>query len=305
MVASVNSGCAAPPAPRGFWGRIDLVPKNTNNPVLPTSNDNLPLTVIQRLMHIERCLFWRGELQRADLIDAFGINPIQAAKDFRVYMERYPNNMEYNKSRRRYLPLPGFMPKLIEPTTLDEFVGMPSTLVPIVKWPLPKRRASPQILQAMVTAVRERQKIEVQYQSMTGDKPAWRWLSPHAFASDGERWHVRAFCHTREKYLDFVLGRILATRNVKASDVDPSSDHEWNTVVEVLVTPNPSLEEEKRQAIAAEYDLPSKSLEVTLRLRESMLFYVKAKFDSKDSEDPAANQLFVAQMRQGQFSNRS
>ena len=112
------------------------MPQNTDQTGSSTRSNDLPLTVIQRLMHIERCLFWRGELQRADLIDAFGINPIQAAKDFRTYMERYPGNMEYNKSRRRYLPLPGFMPRLIEPTTLDEFAGMPSPLVPVQTAPV-------------------------------------------------------------------------------------------------------------------------------------------------------------------------
>lgn len=258
-----------------------------------TQADELPPTVIQRLMHLERCLFWRGELQRADLIDAFGINPIQAAKDFRTYMERYPGNMEYNKSRRRYLPLPGFTPKLIEPKTLDEFAGLDSSLIPVANWPLPNRRATPHVLQAVVAAVRERQKIEVQYQSMTGEKPTWRWLSPHAFASDGERWHVRSYCHTRNQFLDFVLGRILATRHAKPSDVDPSGDQDWTTFVDVLVTPNPKLAQEKRQAIALEYDLPSKNLEARLRLRQSMVFYVKAKFDPEVTDAPAAHQLLV------------
>lgn len=264
---------------------------------LPATPDDLPQTVIQRLMHLERCLFWRGELQRADLIDAFGINPIQAAKDFRTYMERYPDNMEYNKSRRRYLPLPGFVPKLIEPKTLDEFAGIDSPLIPVASWPLPNRRATPKVLQAMVAAVRNRQRIEVQYQSMTGGKPTWRWLSPHAFASDGERWHVRAYCHTRNEFLDFVLGRILATRDVKGSEVDPSNDHEWTTVVDVCVSPNPDLALEKRQAIALEYDLPQTSMQATLSLRQSMLFYVKAKFDPEANDAPAAHQLSVERIR--------
>lgn len=273
------------------------MPQIEDQTLLAQRADDLPQTVVQRLMHLERCLFWRGELQRADLIDAFGINPIQAAKDFRTYMERFPDNMEYNKSRRRYLPLPGFAPKLIEPKTLDEFAGIDSPLVPVASWPLPSRRATPQVLQSMVAAVRERQKIEVQYQSMTGEKPSWRWLSPHAFASDGERWHVRAFCHTRNEFRDFVLGRILATRHIKNSDKDPSDDNDWTTVVDVLVTPNPNLAQEKRQAIALEYDLPATVMETTLSLRQSMLFYVKAKFDPDKSEAPAAHQLSVNQIR--------
>jgi hypothetical protein len=262
------------------------------------ANENaLPPTVVQRLMHLERCLFWRGELQRADLIEAFDINPIQAAKDFRVYMERYPNNMEYNKSRRRYLPLPGFVPRLINPKTLDEFAEIDSPLVPIANWPLPIRRATPQVLQSMVSAVRQRQKIEVQYQSMTGEKPLWRWLSPHAFASDGERWHVRAYCHTRNEFLDFVLGRILTTRHVKGSEVDPSNDKDWATLIDVRVTPNPNLASEKREAIALEYDLPTKTLEATLSLRKAMLFYVRAKFEPDGNDVPAAHQLSVEQIR--------
>jgi hypothetical protein len=273
------------------------VPADTPEKSQVANPDDLPLSVRQRLMHIERCLFWRGELQRADLVDTFGINPAQAATDFRAYMERYPGNMEYNKSRRRYLPVSGFMPRLIEPTTLDEFASVSSPLVPVANWPLPTRRATPQVLLAMVAAVRERQKIEVQYQSMTGQKPEWRWLSPHAFASDGERWHVRAFCHTRGAFRDFVLGRIFATRHVKTSEVDYATDDDWNTEVQVLVTPNPSLEPEKRQAIGAEYNLPSQGLELTLNLRQSMLFYLRAKFDSKVNDDPAAHQLFVAQLR--------
>ena len=280
----------------GYPGRTSLVSQNADRTTTATSLEDLPPTVIQRLMHLERCLFWRGELQRADLIDAFGINPIQAAKDFRLYMERYPDNMEYNKSRRRYLPLPGFTPRLIEPKTLDEFAGIDSPLVPVARWPLPSRRATPQVLQAMVAAVRERQQIEVQYQSMTGDKPFWRWLSPYAFASDGERWHVRAYCHTRNEFRDFVLGRILTTRHIKGSEIDPQDDHDWTTIVNVRVTPNPDLAIEKRQAIALEYDLPANSLETTLNLRRAMLFYVKAKFETDDKDTPVAHQLSVDQV---------
>jgi hypothetical protein len=272
----------------------------TTSPIAPSSPAHpasLPTSVRQRLMHIERCLFWKGEVQRADLVDTFEVTTVQAAKDFRLYMESFPGKMVYNHSRRRYIPQSAFSPAMIRPDTLDEFAGIPSAQVPVAHWPLPLRRASPEVLLVMVEGVRERQKIEVQYQSMTGQAPEWRWLSPHAFASDAERWHVRAFCHTRREFRDFVLGRILTTRDVDATDIDPAADTEWNTFVDVLVTPNPRLEAEQRQAIGAEYQLPD-DLEFTLKLRESMLFYVKAKFDSTTTEDPAAHQLFVAALRQ-------
>lgn len=264
-------------------------------PLLPPEAAQLPTSVRHRLMHIERCLFWKGEVQRADLVDTFEVTTVQAAKDFRLYMEKFPEKMAYNQSRRRYVPQPGFSPALILPDTLDEFADMPSALVPVASWPLPLRRASPEVLLVVVEGVRERRKIEVQYQSMTGLAPEWRWLSPHAFASDGERWHVRAFCHTRRKFLDFVLGRILVTRDVDATDIDPAADTEWNNFVDVRITPNPRLEAKQRQAIGGEYQLPD-DLELILKLRESMLFYVRAKFEPK-TEDPAAHQLYVAALK--------
>ncbi|GJI93630.1 WYL domain-containing protein [Duganella caerulea] len=247
-------------------------------------------------MHIERCLFWKGEVQRADLVDTFEVTAVQAANDFRLYMEIFPGNMAYDRSLRRYVPQTVFSPALIRPETLDEFALMPSARVPVAHWPLPVRRATPEVLLAIVAAVRERRKIEVQYQSMSGQVPEWRWLSPHAFASDAERWHVRAFCHTRQQFRDFVLGRILATRAVDGSDIDPMADTIWHSYADVLVTPNPRLEAEQRQAIGAEYQLPP-DLELVLKLRESMLFYVKAKFDPNGTEHPAAHQLFVAALK--------
>lgn len=265
---------------------------------LPPSLANLPFTVRQRMEHIERCLFWKGELQRADLVDRFGVNPAQAATDFSTYMAMAPGNMDYNKSRKRYVPHPGFAPRFIEPTSLDEFVGVVSPLVQAEVWPLPQRQASSETLQAVVRAIRLREALEVCYQSMTDPKPSWRWLSPHAFASDGERWHVRAFCHKREEFRDFVLGRIIATRNSRPTDIAADQDIDWHTFVTVIVKPNPHLSEEQRAAIAAEYNMP-RNLEVMLRLRRSMLFYLEARFSPKPESEAAAHQLVVSEVKPG------
>jgi hypothetical protein len=258
------------------------------------TSSGLPYTVRQRMEHIERCLFWKGELQRADIVDTFGVNPAQAAADFSTYMALAPENMDYNKSRKRYLPLAGFAPKFIHPGSLDEFVGVTSAAVKVEPWPLPQRLASSETLQAVVKAIRQREALEVRYQSMTDPKPSWRWLSPHAFASDDERWHVRAFCHKRGEFRDFVLGRIVATRHTRPSGVAADQDVEWHTFVTVVVKPNQELSEDQRAAIAAEYNMP-RSHELKVRLRRSMLFYLKARFSPEPDTVAAAHQLMVAE----------
>lgn len=267
---------------------------------MPTTPESLqhtalPFTARQRIEHLERCLFWKGELQRADIVDTFGVNPAQAAADFSTYMTQAPGNMDYNKSRKRYLPLPGFMPKFIRPGSLDEFVGITSHAIPVEPWPLPSRTASSETLQAVVNAIRNKVTLEVRYQSMTDAKPSWRWLSPHAFASDGERWHVRAYCYKREAFRDFVLGRIIATRGTRPSKIDPSQDADWHTYVSVVVMPNPALSDDQQAAIAAEYNMP-RNHKVKLRMRKSMLFYLKARFAPQPDTVPAAHQLVVEDM---------
>lgn len=257
-----------------------------------TLTSDLPFTVRQRMEHIERCLFWKGELQRADIVDKFGVNPAQAATDFSTYMALAPGNMDYNKSRKRYLPLPGFAPQFIHPESLDELVGLDSPVIEVASWPMPQRVASPATLLAVVKAIRQSEALEVRYQSMTDPKPSWRWLSPHAFASDGERWHVRAFCHKRGEFRDFVLGRIIATRSTRPSDIAGEQDVDWHTFVTVMVKPNPELSDDQRAAIATEYNMP-RNHEINLRLRKSMLFYLNARFSPEPESQSAAHQLVM------------
>lgn len=262
-----------------------------------TAITDLPFTIRQRMEHIERCLFWKGELQRADIVDTFGVNPAQAAADFSAYMALAPGNMDYNKSRKRYLPLPAFEPKLIHPASLDEYVTINSAVIRVEPWPLSTRMASPETLQAVVRAIRQREALEVRYQSMTDPKPSWRWLSPHAFASDGDRWHVRAFCHKRGEFRDFVLGRILATRHSRPRAAEPTQDADWHTFVCIVLAPNPRLSEDQQSAIAAEYHMP-RSRRLKLRLRKSMLFYLKARLTPAPAAVAAAHQVIILDIHQ-------
>src|SRR5262245_33670665 len=70
--------------------------------------------VEQRLEFIEFRLFWEGSLNRADLIDAFGISVPQASKDLSLYQERAPGNVVYDKSAKRYVTSEGFVPLFLD-----------------------------------------------------------------------------------------------------------------------------------------------------------------------------------------------
>lgn len=76
---------------------------------------------------------------------------------------------------------------------------------------MPDRRVDIAVLRMILAAVRDQASVEVLYQSMNEQRPEplWRRISPHAFGSDGFRWHVRAFCHIDNRFKDFLLSRAL------------------------------------------------------------------------------------------------
>ena len=81
--------------------------------------------------------------------------------------------------------------------------------------------------------------IEIKYQSLSEARPAPTWrMSPHAFAYDGFRWHVRAFCHLDQKFKTSSR-RDPAARGSEAPSV--RGDAVWNEFVNVGLKPNPDL----------------------------------------------------------------
>ena len=57
--------------------------------------------VEQRLEFIEFRLFWEGSINRADIVDFFGVSVPQASKDLTLYQERAPGNLEYDTRGKR------------------------------------------------------------------------------------------------------------------------------------------------------------------------------------------------------------
>ena len=70
----------------------------------------------QRFAFIERRLYWEGVLNRQDLMTRFGISAPQASMDVQRYDELAPCNVEFDRSRKVYVALPGFKPKYFEPS---------------------------------------------------------------------------------------------------------------------------------------------------------------------------------------------
>ena len=264
----------------------------------------------KRLEFIEFRLFWEGRVNRADIIDAFDVSVPQASKDLALYQEQAPENAVYDKRAKRYIAGERFSPRFLRPDPqgyldrlrlvsegLVEQAGAWILQLPSVDIALsPKRDISPDVLRAVLAAVRDHRSIEVLYQSMSQNRPEpiWRRITPHAFGFDGFRWHARAFCHLDRRFKDFLLPRMLDGGSADAPGASGEDDQQWQNSFNVMVRPHPALTASQQAVVAKDYGMDDGR--AILRVRYAMLFYVLKRLGlmgDASREDPRRQHIVV------------
>lgn len=255
-----------------------------------------------RFEFIEFRAFWHGRLNRADLIDQFGVSPTQVSQDFKAYQEIAPDNLIYDGTEKTYRCSAVFSPKFLDAnpeTYLSPLLAMRAGILdPAVSWlrtiptfhvaPTPARGINADVLRAIIAAVDHRQAIEVLYQSMSSPEPSWRWIEPHSYAFDGFRWHVRAFCQRDQLFKDFLLSRILEAQTNNQPHPAQSSqadDENWNVDIDLVIAPHPALSATQKRVIELDYGMDDRG-ETKITVKKSMLFYALKRLGL--DTDPAA-----------------
>jgi hypothetical protein len=222
-------------------------------------------------------------------MEVFGISAQQASADLARYMNAVPGNLIYDKSAKTYRATPEFEPLSDDAdshTYLDRLADVASDRATFgaafIGWKppcevlqLPVRIVEPTILATMVEAMREMHDVQVRYQSMRRSATSMRWIAPHALASDGLRWHVRAWCYESGGYKDFVLSRIRQISRQRArtdESFQPPPDIGWNKFIDIVIRPREGLSSDQRKAIEMEYGMVRGRH--VMRCRQAMAFYL-------------------------------
>jgi len=239
----------------------------------------------RRLEFIEFRLFWEGPVNRGDLMAAFGISINQASADLNRYLGMAPGNMVYDKSARAYVRGDRFDPLFLKPdptsylsqlrsisdgiaTQEETWIGQ---LPAFDTGRSPARGIDAGNLPAVLQAIHNRQAIEVEYQSLSSPAPRWHWVAPHTIASEGSRWHTRAWCFIDSCFKDFLLARILGIRDSRPNDADPSQDSDWHTMVTLEIGPHPGLSDAQKKVVALDYGMRGGKAGITVR--KALLYY--------------------------------
>jgi len=202
---------------------------------------------------------------------------------------------------KRFLPTENFKPKFLIPNAerylaqlravSEEVISADDTwfssLPDIGVVPTPSRRVEPDLLRQFLAIMRARQGVTVEYQSMNDSRPApmWRGITPHALATDGLRWHLRAYCHIDRKFKDFIISRCLKIGDVGPPLVKAEDDREWSTFFNVILIPNPKLSRHQQTTIERDYGMSDGKC--VLKVRLALLYYLdkRLRLDIAETHD--------------------
>jgi hypothetical protein len=263
----------------------------------------------QRLEFIEFRSFWEGGVNRSDITERFGVSVPQASNDLSQYRELAPENLVYDSSAKRYVASPDFKPRLLTPNPdrylaqlraeAEGIISLDETWIGAAPdaqaMPVPARRVDSSLFRELLAVMRDGASVEANYQSMSPVRPdgLWRRITPHAFGSDGLRWHVRGYCHIDGTFKDFVLSRWRGLRGHGSPGAVAGQDHDWNQAFTVELQPNPVLSPSQREAVAWEYDMPKGRASLSVRL--AMLYYLKKRLRlDVETDSPAETPVVIA-----------
>jgi hypothetical protein len=223
--------------------------------------------VEDRLSYLELCLYWKGSVNRIDLRSKFEISVPQATQDFRNYLKLAPQNIIYDKNRRSYIP--------IEKTFEFKFKeNRPENILNILTGsnadknsknkihncvynlkPYSKQFNSDILTKITRAVLQDNIFLKIEYQSLQSSEPEIRTIYPTSFGYFKGRYHIRAYCFSRQEYRDFVLSRIISVGYKEKAPGKVPEDIEAHSTVSVIIKPHSKLSETQKKCIELEYGM--------------------------------------------------
>lgn len=282
--------------------------------------DRMSFSQKQRLTFIESVAYWEGAVDRTRVSETFQVSENHVTKDFRLYKEVFPGNLQYDESYRIYRPSKRFKHN-IGKGSADEYLSLlrmhaehsnaaslplPAGTLPADATHQPKGHLKPEILNGITRAISSANGLEITYQSMNSDEPRTRKIWPHALVFGGTRWHARAYDEERDGYVDLVLQRVLSTKLLTKKSLPAShEDKEWMNMVTVEVIPKQKLTATQAEVVAHEFGMSQKNGQWVweVRMRECLVGYfiylyrLDVQEDAKrriELKDPAISNKYLA-----------
>lgn len=226
----------------------------------------------QRLTMLKLLLIWEGRLNRGRLIDLFELGSNSASIWIREFREQHPDWLTWDTKTRSFHATSAAYKawraseprRFADATSLAQYltlVGLPYATTSadpgkggiLAAFP-DLSTPSPQHFALISEAIRLGRAVQMTYRSMQNPAPHLRIISPHNLIRAGRRWHVRGYCHTRQDFRDYALGRIAGVKLLASqASKGEQDDKAWLTGVRVRLVAHPDLTPEQESLIRFEY----------------------------------------------------
>jgi len=234
----------------------------------------------ERLAFIDFCLYYFGQVTKADLLRQFATGSASCTRDFALYRELAPDNLELRHQTKRYHITSSFQPLFNhEPETilsrLSQGMGEGITqLSPPGEHCVDAIRLihpASDTIAALMRAISGKRALSVRYVSLSSGETE-RELVPHVLVNNGHRWHVRAYDRRQGAFRDFVTNRFLQIRELDDAPISEQreADSAWQRHLTLRLKPHPGLTHPR----AIELDYGMQGGELTLRVREALVGYL-------------------------------
>lgn len=275
-------------------------------PVLDAAaNQDLNREQRQYFAFIEIILQWEGRLTQQHLQQEFGFGRSKAKKVLGEYTELQPNNLSYNASLKGYTPSDQFIPTFTN-GHIDEYCrsGL-SDVIGIQLLEAPLRNIDPNLIRPVLRAIRNNQRLDIGYQSLSSPDYESRIISPHSLVFDGLRYHVRAYCEKNNAYRDFVLSRFCFESDALKPEFEGPSkfiqeqDQEWNTRLVLSIEPDIRLNDLQKRIIGLDYQMQQNEQgnwyrEIPVRAALARYLLQRLRLDQYQQK-PEAQQIVISQ----------
>lgn len=247
------------------------------NPMLEGINK----PVLLRYQLIEIIAYWEGRLTTNHLTKGFDIVRNQASRDIKTYLEVLaPGNLVYDMQLRGYKPSESFRP-VVTKGDVNEYLHLLSLNQRLVSKHnyttvdrcnvssvrVPTRLIDPIVMRAIVRAIIQGDRLEIDYLSMDNPEPETRVIAPHTIVETPLRWHVRAYCEKNRAYRDFVLSRFVNQPELIGDSENPMcEDSAWGESINIVLQADPRLNDHQRALIERDYDMQDGELVIETRL---------------------------------------
>lgn len=213
---------------------------------------------------LKTLLLWGGRLGNARLRELLGMKVTRVSQLISEFHHAHPDWMEWDAISRSYRATPAvYRSKFEAAASLGQYLSLVG--ITHAKGESSDERTlwnafpdlsvpPPRIFAQITEAIELSQQLQINYRSMGNPKPHPRVISPHSAIRAGRRWHVRAFCATRQDFRDFALGRIDSPCLLsKPSERSADEDFSWRTFIDVRLVAHPALNQDQQDMIRFEY----------------------------------------------------